>query len=207
VSKLNLIAQPFEGLFVLLRDEGSKWRCLCECGNYVSVRTGSLMSRNSKSCGCRARAAVIERNFKHGHTGSNLYTVWKSMKSRCYNPKNKRYQDWGGRGIVVCDEWKENANAFCAWAMANGYAEGFQIDRLDNDGPYSPSNCSWVTRIINSQNKRNSHFVEIDGQRLVLSEAARRFSIDISVVRRRLKLGWPIELTLKTPVRPNKNTK
>lgn len=106
-----------------------------------------------------------------------LYEVWVTMKSRCENPNRKKYKDYGARGIKVCDEWQD-AEAFCKWALSNGYKEGMQIDRRDNDGNYEPSNCHWVTPKNNSRNRRNTVYLTIGNETKCVAEWCE--SVDIS---------------------------
>lgn len=86
-------------------------------------------------------------------SSTNLFKRWQNIKARCYNPKAKRYERYGGRGIVVCDEWLHDFAAFANWAVQSGYLRELQIDRIDNDGPYAPNNCRWVTPLENSRNR------------------------------------------------------
>jgi len=113
------------------------------------------------------------RHRTHGYCADypNLFGVWLSMKNRCKNPNRKKYKDYGARGISVCAEW-ENAGAFCSWALANGYNDGLQIDRINNDGIYEPSNCRWVTPKQNSRNRRNTVYLEIGEEVKCVSEWA-----------------------------------
>lgn len=127
------------------------FNCVCVCGKEKIVLLTHLVLKKSKGCGCKG-------NYKTTHNLSdhNLYHVWGSMKARCYNKNRERYCDWGGRGIIVCDEWKDNFQSFYDWSMINGYSKGLQIDRRDNDGNYHPDNCQWVTPKVNSENRRTS---------------------------------------------------
>lgn len=177
----DLTGQRFGRLTVLAPDgkdpQGRyKWRCRCDCGNEKTT-TGTYLTRGeTRSCGCLHTEVVSAHNkseakkestrrwnstykYKHGSTGSRLYRVWGGMKKRCYNPKEKAYKDYGGRGITVCDEWKASFEAFCEWAMANGYDENAAygectIDRIDVNGNYEPTNCRWVPMAEQNKNKR-----------------------------------------------------
>lgn len=128
------------------------WICRCDCGNTTSVRTGSLRSGNTKSCGCMER-------MKHGGSHSRLYGVWESMKRRCNNPNCDHYESYGGRGIKVCEEWNESFYAFQQWAESSGYDPDAPhgectLDRIDNNGNYGPSNCHWVDMKTQAGNRR-----------------------------------------------------
>jgi len=127
---------------------------LCDCGNTKEVIYGNLKNNITKSCGCYLSETVRERRTTHGLLKHPLYLKWHHMKQRCYLKTWARYSDWGGRGIVVCDEWKNDFMAFYNWAMNNGYENGLQIDRINNDGNYEPSNCRFVTAKENANNRR-----------------------------------------------------
>ena len=99
-----------------------------------------------------------------------LYWVWHSMRNRCENPRKDNYPLYGGRGIVVCDEWRRSSRAFIDWALCAGYEEGLQLDRVDNDGPYSPENCRWVTPRENGSNKRNNRRITLLGMSRTVAE-------------------------------------
>ena len=98
-----------------------------------------------------------------------LYLVWETMKNRCENPNRAKYKDYGARGIEVCDEWHNTEN-FCKWALENGYEEGLQIDRIDNNGNYEPNNCRWVTPKENSRNRRNTVYLTVNGETKCVAE-------------------------------------
>ena len=126
------------------------------CGNEFRTNTYNVNAGLIKSCGCYKKRRVSEVNTKHGLKGTRLYTIWVDIKKRTLNPKNKRYIDYGGRGITICEEWKNDFMPFYDWAMSNGYEEnkGLSIDRIDNDGGYSPENCRWTTKTIQTRNQR-----------------------------------------------------
>lgn len=104
-------------------------------------------------------------HYKHGFTVTHpqLMNVWQTMKSRCNNQNREKYKDYGARGIKLCEEWEHSAESFCKWALDNGYKEGLQIDRIDNDGNYEPSNCRWVSAKQNSRNRRNTVYLTVNG--------------------------------------------
>lgn len=132
------------------------WQCQCECGNVVEVRGDHLTNDHTRSCGClkketAAATGVANRKYQAGETDSRLYNIHASMRQRCYNPNHPEYHCYGGRCIKVCDEWKD-FKKFKADAISHGYREGcgLTIDRIDNDGDYTPDNCQWLTRAENS---------------------------------------------------------
>lgn len=167
------------------------WKCRCDCGNESYVTTADL--KKTKSCGCWNIDAIIQRNTRHGASkrGSitKLYKVWAAVKQRCTNPKNKAYKNYGGRGIKLCDEWLEY-EPFEEWAFENGYAEGLQLDRIDNNGSYSPDNCRFVSTLENSHNKRNNVWITIDGKTALAVDWAKEVGVDVEVIRKRLRKGW-----------------
>ena len=168
---IDLTGQKFGRLTVTNRSNRPNpkvvyWDCVCECGNKTTVVSADLRSGHIKSCGCYNRDLVTARNIertKHGHGSSPLYNVWKNMKERCYNPATHNYSRYGGRGITVCDEWRNDLAAFVQWAEENGYKRGLEIDRKDSDRGYSPDNCRWVSSNANQNNKGNNVLITIDG--------------------------------------------
>lgn len=160
---IDLTGNTFGRLSVLDRDRGGGkrrepyWICICSCGEITTVRGSHLRSGNTLSCGCYNRAKARETKTKHGLSqGNPLYKVWTNMKTRCYNGGDKWYVRYGGRGIKVCDEWRESPEVFCKWTKENGWEPGLHIDRIDNDGDYGPSNCRFVTPRKSMENREVS---------------------------------------------------
>ena len=121
------------------------------------------------------------------------------MKTRCYNPHSNSYPRYGGRGILICEEWLSDFAIFREWAESNGYDESLTIDRIDTDGNYEPGNCRWVTLREQSLNTSRNHLVEIDGETKPLDEWSRLYGINPKTVRDRIVRGWAYERAIKTP--------
>lgn len=139
---------------------------------------------------------------KHGEAHGRLYSVWNMMKQRCGDPNNAYYKNYGGRGIKVCDEWKEYT-AFRDWAITNGYDETAEhgkctIDRINNNGNYEPGNCRWVSKKEQARNRRSNRFIEYNGKRQTLAEWAEETGIYALTIHNRLKSGWSVEEALTT---------
>ena len=126
------------------------------CGTNFKANTSDIKSKNIKSCGCYQKRRTSETHKTHGKRHTRLYRIWASIKDRTLNPKHKYYNDYGGRGITICEEWKNDFVPFYNWAMTNGYEEnkGLSIDRIDNNGSYYPDNCRWTTQTIQTRNRR-----------------------------------------------------
>lgn len=120
-----------------------------------------------------------------------LYSVWNAMKQRCSNENDKAFQNYGGRGIFVCDLWKNDYIAFKAWAESSGYRPGLWLDRKDNDGPYSPNNCRWAEPKTQQRNKRTNVMLSIGGVKKCISEWAEESGLSFATIKRRIELGWP----------------
>lgn len=142
--------------------------------------------------------------YKHGGYGTRLYEIWRSLKKRCLNPKTEQYSNYGGRGITVCDEWRDSFQAFYDWAMANGYRDDLTLDRIDGNGNYEPSNCRWATWKEQQNNRRNNHFITYNGETKTLKQWSEQVGIDWDILYSRLKKGWSVEKALTTKARQRK---
>ena len=176
------------------------WLVRCSCGT-ERWAPNQLFPR-SQSCGCKQRERA-RQGRSHGQSKTRLYRVWIGMKSRCQNPQRQEYSNYGGRGITVCSEWAEDFPRFRDWALDAGYAPGLDLDRVDNDGPYSPENCRWVTRSANLRNTRHNRVVLAWGeeQSLVAWSEDQRCVVGYKTLMTRLKLGWAPERALSQPVK------
>lgn len=173
-----------------------KWLCKCDCGNEIIVQSGNLQSGHSTRCKACQLEDARKNNIKHGMTGTKLYGVWNTMINRCENPNTKSYCDYGAKGISVCEEWHDAKNFF-DWALANGYKEGLEIDRIDTSGGYCSENCRWITRLKNANNKTNNRIISYNGEEKTLAEWARYYGVDYKLLHGRLSRGYSLENAIK----------
>lgn len=177
---------------------GAKRRAVfkCDCGDNFSAMIDKVRRFETSSCGCLHKKVVSETNSTHKMTNKHpLYGVWKSMKARCYNPNANQYKDYGGRGAVVCDEWKEDFLSFYSWSIKNGYKKGLQLDKdlKGNSLIYSPNTCCFVLAKENSNRRRTSKYITYNGMTLTISEWATHFNISLKNLYQRLSRGWDFE--------------
>lgn len=130
--------------------------------------------------------------------GTKLYNIWRSIKGRCNNPNDKAYFRYGGRGIYISNLWENDYGSFLSWSLCNGYKEGLSIDRIDNDGPYSPENCRWVSRKVQQNNMRSNRYIEFGGERRTISGWAEYLGIKPQTLQLRLH-KWTLERALTEP--------
>ena len=166
--------------------------CKCECGGRTKSIARDLVTGRSSSCGCVRRERTLASNSIHGLSKHPLYRVWKGMKTRCYNSNAPAYINYGGRGIIMCSEWLNDFEQFYVDSLACGYAEGLHIDRIDNDGPYAPLNCRWVTPSANNRNRRANRNIVINGVELCLEDWAIVIGITADSMAYRLR-NWAAE--------------
>jgi len=184
----ELIGKRF-GLLTVIGDasDGQRYqmvRCQCDCGRVTVIRKSRLWERHGGklACGC-----LRGRHTKHADSNSKLYRVWDSMVRRCHNPNHRAFPSYGGRGIMVCQQWRDY-RGFMAWAQDSGYQQGLTIDRIDNDGSYEPSNCRWATRKEQQNNRRCCVYIEHDGQRLTVTQWSELLGIPRHTVPKHFEL-------------------
>ncbi len=191
---IDITGQKFGLLTVIKRSDyignGKKpivyYDCLCDCGTTTRVPGAYLRSGHTVSCGCK--------KVKHGYSHKErLYGTWCGMKARCGNKNNPNYERYGGRGIVVCEEWRNDYLSFRTWALSNGYSVGMSIDRIDNDMGYSPDNCRWVTAKIQNNNQRKNRIIEYNGKKYTMAQFAEYLGLSYSSLQHRIERGWSIE--------------
>lgn len=157
------------------------WICKCDCGKIKSIEGARLKNGETKACGC-LRGGVP----KYKTVNKKLYKKWSHMKDRCYSKNDISYKNYGARGIKVCDEWLENFDNFAEWSLKNGYNEKLELDRINVNGNYEPNNCRYVSRLVNSRNKRNTLKYEYDGKQLTLKEIAEINNIQYKLLWQRI---------------------
>ena len=201
---IDLTGQVFGCLTALHPGERSKkitntiWVCLCSCGKLAQVSSGKLKNGHTKSCGCFRRTRLIERNRTHGGCGTKAYRSWKHLLERCCNPNNKRWKDYGGRGINVCDRWREFKHFLVD--MGEPPTKEHSIDRINNDGNYEPSNCRWATTEEQSRNTRRNRIVKYDGIARCVAEWAKLVGLPANALNSRIARGWDIHSAMTKPI-------
>lgn len=178
-------------------DKRRKWICKCDCGNTKMALSNELKSGRIKSCGCLKHKPY---HTTHGLSETRLYRIWGNMKSRCNNPKVDCYENYGGRGISICEEWANDFNKFYQWAMNNGYSDNLTLERINNDGNYMPSNCKWTTSKEQSRNKRVNVFITYNGRTMTQKDWSYELGGSPSLVSNRLRRGWSKEKAVSTPI-------
>lgn len=206
MSDIDLMGKRFGRLTVITldhkKDGFNYWKCQCECGNFKVVRGDSLEKGSTKSCGCLIGETAKKIFAKHGMCGTRVYRIWNGITQRCHNKNDTTYQNYGGKGIAVCDEWRKDFRSFYAWAMANGYRDDLTIDRIDNSKGYSPDNCRWATTKEQARNKTDNHLITHDGKTMCINDWRLEKGFSRNLIEERLKRGWSVERAISTP--PNK---
>lgn len=194
----NIVGNKFGRLTVMsfagTSSGRSRWDCRCDCGNTIIVVGGSLISGNTKSCGCFNLEGRRNRKLTHGQHGSPEYNTWGHMIARCERPSCKDFQYYGARGIKVCDRWREFSNFFAD--MGKKPSPKHSIDRINNNGNYEPSNCYWATHKEQMRNRRTNHLLAFNGQTLCIAAWAEKLHLSKRTIQYRLRLGWAVERVL-----------
>ena len=170
------------------------WEFVCDCGNHIFAPATDFMLGRPKSCGCIRGPHYSDIPLDR----DRIYSIYKGIKRRCYNPKCKEYDRYGGRGITVCDEWLNNFGTFRLWALSNGYQPNLTIERIDNDGDYCPDNCRWATMKEQNNNTSWNRRITFDGITLTVSDWAKKIGISQQALQKRLN-NWPIDRALTDP--------
>lgn len=210
MRKIDLTGQSFGRLTVVgeykgeKKYAGSKWICKCICGNTAIIARSSLVGGRTKSCGClndEVRRKPKEKERKRSEKYKKIENRYYGIKRRCYSEKDKWYHNYGGRGIRMCDEWigEDGFMNFYNWAINNGYNDFLTIDRIDNNGNYSPENCRWVTVKQQSNNRRTNRIVEYKGESHTVSEWSEITGIKERTLLNRLD-RWSVQEALEKEV-------
>jgi hypothetical protein len=208
---IDLTGRTFGRLTVLRRilpnSRGKvKWVCRCVCGKSVVVAGTALKSGNTTSCGCYNREQCRLRGMLHGQCGSKIYSTYHGIIARCYNKEAGSYPDYGGRGIKVCDRWREGFENFYS-DMGDPPTPDHSIDRIDCNGDYEPGNCRWADWETQCNNKNNTRFLEFAGESKSITQWSHSLGMaKLTLYDRVTKLGWSAEKALTTPVRKRNKT-
>lgn len=212
---IDLVGQAFGELRVIRRahsNNGAYWLCQCSCGNTTTVKGTALRYGSTKSCGCGSKAQARAncdkfRNRNHWVPEGlrrKLKDAYRNMLARCYDPSNDRYENYGGRGIRVCDEWLDPASGrlrFYRWCIENGVERELQIDRIDVNGNYCPENCRFVDAFIQANNTTRNRWLTYQGKTQTLADWARETGMAYGVLKHRVDRGWSVERIMNQPVR------
>lgn len=179
------------------------WKCKCSCGNEKIIRGLDLKNGKTKSCGCilkekrEANKGSKEQpkkyligNTKHGLHHTRIYKIWQGLKKRCYNKSYRAYEYYGGKGVIVCDEWLNDVKVFYNWAINNGYKENLSIDRINSDGNYSPENCRWADSHIQGINQKIQRNNKSGYKGARFSEKYKKYISEITIYKKHHIIGY-----------------
>lgn len=178
------------------------WLCQCDCGQIRTVAGSHLRNGNTTSCGCLQKEKTIDNNkarSTHGMCRTHIHRIWLHIKDRCGNEKCKSYMNYGGRGITICDEWKDDFQTFYDYVskLPHFEEEGYSIDRINNDGNYEPGNVKWSTTKEQANNKRSNRVLEAFCEKHTVAEWSEKLGISDKTIMSRLRRGLSAEDALK----------
>lgn len=182
------------------KDRKARWLCKCDCGN-LTVTTGKFLRNGScKSCGCHRKEVLkrgAKKNTTHKETGTRLYDIWRGVKKRCRLKTNANYKYYGARGIDVFEEWYQSYESFRNRSLDNGYKKDLTIDRIDNAKGYFPDNCRWVDWKTQENNRRNTVYIEYQGEKYPRGILADKLNVSIQALMYRQQNDIPIRDNFK----------
>jgi len=211
VKNIISIGDKFTRLTVVSKTEKPKYfLCECDCGKIKEIRKDHLYSGKTLSCGClkdaqaRERASVLHNaNISHGMSSHPLYNIWRGIKQRCLNPSSSHFNRYGGRGITICEQWRDSFEQFLNdMGVPN---DGQTIDRINNELGYFPENCRWATRKEQSNNISTNHKLTYKGQTLNIAQWAELKGMPYNTLRERIVKGWDIDRAINTKPRTAEN--
>lgn len=167
------------------------WLFKCDCGNEKVIQKKSVVRGRIVSCGCQ------QHKLKHGLSYTRIHKIWHGIKQRCLNKNNSRYNWYGGKGIKICDEWKDSFINFYEWSVSSGYNDTLTIDRIDFNGNYCPENCRWISQKDQKRNTSKNILITYKGETLCLAALAEKYGIKFSTAYSRIKRGKPIEVVFQ----------
>jgi len=176
------------------------WLFKCDCGNEKELRANSVKAGEIKSCGCLQKEVSKKNLTTHGGSYTNTYKTWQKMRARCLNKNDKHYYNYGGRGITICERWNDFANFLEDMGERK---EGMSLDRIDSEKGYCKENCRWATKIEQQNNRRDCHYVEINGVKKTLTEWSRIYNIKVATINYRIRNGMTDVEAITTPKRIN----
>lgn len=205
---IDLTGKQFGRLTVIERVDtnatnvGARWLCKCSCGNQKIIKSASLVTGKTKSCNCIRDEKAAKRMTTHGKSKTLLYEIWQSIKQRTGNENNKDYKNYGGRGIFMAEEWKNDFIAFEEWALKSGYEKHLTIERIDVNKGYFPENCTWIKNELQWINKRNTNLYFYKGEVKDIRYFSEKYNINYNTLRSRINNHkWPIEKAIETEVK------
>lgn len=171
-----------------------KFLCKCDCGNHVIRMRSTLQKSKNQSCGCKQLTfGDRTRKYTKEQRESFLYSTWHGMRQRCLDPNSSHFANYGGRGIIICEEWLNDYTKFYDWALENGACKQLTLDRIDLNGNYEPSNCRWADMETQMNNTTQNRFIEYKGERLTVTQWSRKTKIQEGTIRARLdKYGYSV---------------